>query len=183
MSWPPKRSRSGWSTSSASSSPTTCSCRPIFSSASIRASTRDHLQFVEADRLGPDPLRVGEFRERGTAPLAERGVERVERRVRIGFEERVAVGEVLLEAARVDERFRNLEHVAGRPIAERRVFVAELHEASQTARCSSAASRRPASGGSFQSASISRSAETTLLRCASSTASRRRGFSPPTGSI
>ena len=92
---------------------------------------RDDPQLVEPDRFWADPLGVGELDERGTAPLGQRRLERVQRRVGIGFEEGVPVGELALETSGVNEVLRHFEHVTGRAVAQRRVLLTELDEAAQ----------------------------------------------------
>ena len=90
---------------------------------------RHHAQLVEADRLGLDPLGVGEFRERGAAPFAEPGLDVLEGRVRIGVEQRLPIGKATFEARGVDKIFRDLEHIARRAVPKRCVLASELDEA------------------------------------------------------
>ena len=103
----------------------------------------------------------------------------LERGVRVGVEERLAVGQPVFEAAGVDEVVGHFEHVAGRAVAQRGVLAAELDEAPEPRDVALERRARGVAGGSAQSASTSRSADTTVLRWASRMPSRRRGFSPP----
>ncbi len=72
-----------------------------------------HAQLVETDRDAPRPLAVGELLERRAPEARERGVERVDRGLRVGCALGALVGE--LETARVDQLLGHLEHVARWP--------------------------------------------------------------------
>ena len=118
MSWPRRRSRSGWRETSASSSPTRSACRPSASVGLDAVLQADELQLLEARGLGARE-RLGELGERGAAPQRERlaqpagggrGVALRERRPA-----RVAQGGEPDEVERVRV---DLQRVAGRPRLE-----------------------------------------------------------------
>ncbi len=88
---------------------------------------RHQAELGEADRLGPDPLGLGEFGEGVAVPLGERGVEAVEGGDGIVGQEVAPGGQPGLEAAGVDGGVGDLQHVPGGPVHEDGAVV-ELHE-------------------------------------------------------
>ena len=89
---------------------------------------RHQPQLVEPDRLGPDPLLVGELGERVAPPLGQRGVEQLTGGHRVARQQALALGEAALEAAGVDQVVGHVEHVAGRAVDDGGAVVAQLHE-------------------------------------------------------